>query len=1506
MTSGLDPMADTDELAQALDAVERHEAQFLSWGIIDRTLSSDELDELIASADVSDADQVRRGLLRTNLVTRVKYTSPPEYRSRMAEGVRLFAHLKQLFPSKPWRGAPNLVADFRFMVRPRRFAKRDQTVAQLIERLGGPALDHRAAHAVHRLLGAEGDLKQRTLSRFQVDATNVILQGLKSPTDQACIVSAGTGQGKTLAFYLPTLLHLVQRSGAEAGTSVLAVYPRNELLKDQLLATLREVRRLQVPGQRSKIRIGTYFGPTPNFAGSKLDAHYGWKWSSPLKGYACPFLVCPGPVNGDSCGGRLVWRDEDRKAHQAIERLICESCGEVIGDDVFTITRNRLGSSPSDILFTSTETLNRRLSDNWNRHIFGVGPKAAFPPRLILLDEAHTYVGTMGAQAAYVLRRWRSQVKGPVMWVGLSATLREAQRYFSSLTGVDLDRVTEVAPHPGDSIEKGHEYQLLVRGDPASQTALLSTSIQSLMLVMRLLDPLDGNGSGLLGSKVFAFCDNLDLVNRLYRQLLDAEGRTPFGKPNPNRQGSLALLRSEAHNLAAEDWPSRDGDGQAWWLIDQIRPSATQPQVGRTSSQDSGVTQGAELVVATASLEVGYDDPDVGAVLQHKAPRDVAQFVQRRGRAGRSQQMRPWTVVVLSDYGRDRLAYQSYEQLFDPLLPPKTLPLSNRSVQRMQATFAVMDWIAVQAERQGKKLGFVRDELAAPVSAQGVSDGQRVAVAERQAWEANLLSSLLEEGGPRFDLEEFLMDSLGLSIDTIRLLLWQGPRSVLLEAVPTVIRRLESDWHAVVNGQGVPHGDRFKRNDPLPEFLPSNLFSDLSLPEISVEAPEDYDAAADTAEPAFLALNQFAPGNVTFRYAVKKTRGLWIDPRAPDSPGFLEIGGALLSGGETLCELEGSDGRLVPVIRPYQVNPTVPEVAISSTSSGRLDWKVKIEPDLGAIEAPLPEGSPWLSLIESASFFVQAAEGGVRVLRYALGGRSEIGVQGNRQLLGYEFRNAGEPVAGGIELDVDGVEVRILPPANIDGFRLDSDEHRLRQLTQDWFHQQVANGFQGNETVNHFLSLRIAELGLAAVARAVAGGEFTSIEDLSWSDAEWKERVLGAFDLSLQGLRPSDEDESESPLRSRIDSIFEPEGAADILRHALSSAGAGVTAEWYPYIRQRFAVSVGAAIGSALQSMLPEFDVDEELHVDLIENENGSVSIWLTESTVGGGGITESFYAVYAEDPRRFWHVVTSALEAPDAEQVVEGMTTVAMDLEQGNLSDLARAYRGATDGASSLRLWMDLMGQIAHRGIAPSHSLSVALATRMFRAGTSAQSDAAIAAALRRWKEVELDLDIAVDHRTACGILADDEEIARLMRTAVPEASADQDKSWVFNVLLGILWASPESLRPSALQVPNPYVDDAPASERTLVLDWLEDDMTKIDATTAQWRGLVDSVLSSIGRCVLVVPVGEESSVRVALLDIVTEPVEVGALLLFPKVTGSRRRGGTIEVTVELNEAPQ
>ena len=97
--------------------------------------------------------------------------------------------------------------------------------------------------------------------------------------------------------------------------------------------------------------------------------------------------------------------------------------------------------------------------------------------------------------------------------------------------------------------------------------------------------------------------------------------------------------------------------------------------------------------------------------------------------------------------------------------------------------------------------------------------------------------------------------------------LWEAPRSLLLEAVTTLVRRLFRQWRLAFPGDGrrTRPPDRFH---PLPDFVPRNLFSDLSLPEVRVISPAtvNHEERTETM-PVLQALNQLVPGRVTRRFA---------------------------------------------------------------------------------------------------------------------------------------------------------------------------------------------------------------------------------------------------------------------------------------------------------------------------------------------------------------------------------------------------------------------------------------------------------------------------------------------------------------------------------------------------------------------------------------------------------------------------------------------------------------
>src|SRR5206468_4125230 len=94
------------------------------------------------------------------------------------------------------------------------------------------------------MLGDDGTQVGRHLARFQLETAQRILRGLRGGRRGGTIITAGTGSGKTLAFYLPALAWLAGELDGVAGTRIVAIYPRNELLKDQLAQCLAEVDRI--------------------------------------------------------------------------------------------------------------------------------------------------------------------------------------------------------------------------------------------------------------------------------------------------------------------------------------------------------------------------------------------------------------------------------------------------------------------------------------------------------------------------------------------------------------------------------------------------------------------------------------------------------------------------------------------------------------------------------------------------------------------------------------------------------------------------------------------------------------------------------------------------------------------------------------------------------------------------------------------------------------------------------------------------------------------------------------------------------------------------------------------------------------------------------------------------------------------------------------------------------------------------------------------------------------
>ncbi|MFC4034625.1 protein DpdJ [Streptomyces polygonati] len=1496
---------------ELLNRLEDLELPLLAWGMTEGALSQDDVLDTIEEVRGEDlpgtpvgtsAQEILSELRSLALIFRVPSAadSSHRYRTRLAETLRLAVGLRQLFPPRRgqdwsgdapppgwWRQSPRLVADYRLHVRHRRYPTRNIDVADALKELR--ALPH-WGELQERVATAQ--LQGFKLARFQMEATQAIYTSLARRASRGVIVGAGTGSGKTLAFYLPAFAAIAAgiRSGAPGRVHTLALYPRKELLRDQLREAVQVASRVEDvlrEGGKRPIRIGALYGDTPwNASDDRLTKSAAPRaWTRIGDSVVCPFLPCPNP---ECANGDLLWYDQDRNAGK--ERLSCNRCRYQVQDGRLALTRDSLKRNPPDLLFTTTEMLNQCSSDGYLEHLLGWRGGAV--PSLVLLDEVHTYTGVHGAQVALLLRRWREAAKKPVTFVGLSATLRDADRFFAQLVGLRQSDVESVAPldDAQSMTSEGREYAIALRGDPVSGTSLLSTSIQAAMLFGRTLDP-EGD-SFLYGSTGFLFTDDLDVTNRFYKNLRDAEGGQNHRGQRTNRRspGVLAGLRSRE----LPEPQARYEEAQSWDIVEEIGHELDPTlrihplRIGRTSSQDVGVDHAANLTVATASLEVGFNDPRVGLVLQHKAPRNAASFIQRRGRAGRERGTRPLTVVTLSDYGRDRLAYQGYETLFAPEVSVTNLPLHNRYVLKIQGAQALLDWAGRMMRTKGIYRGDPRKLLTAPkggsVSANYVTEHEALAA---------ILAELLSDQRAQDHLAKHLVRALQISPDEAQAVMWEQPRSILLAVAPTALRRLRSNWKPVRTDPGASEGAM------LPEYITRALFEPLNLPEVSLALPFEHGGVESM--PIGRALAEAVPGRVSRRFGhARDEHRTWL-PLPPEGSNTIDLRDMVADGQpQGSWQPHGQSTTTYAVVRPQRISLLEPPRDIADQSQATPVWgtQIVIPDDVPLGDGPVPKPSAWQQRIDSVGFATHAAGNPIEVRRLTTGAKCEVryehGGSENRRVQ-YELR--GEPAALGFRLGVDAARFQLKPLNFRDpevGRFLASPQWRALAFTQTVAEDPDLAGIS-----NTFQRDRLAQIYLTAFALVGFETEGTATEvRATLMNGGWSQDLAQVFQVLYRDADVSEQAVDNDRLVAGLSALAHDDTViAAVDRASELLVAPDITSATAALAQRAYRDTVAAAILSATQRACTHAQ-DGDLIVDTLPGDHPEAlsEVWLSETSVGGLGLVEYLVRYYSEDPRRFWELVTSSLAPSEYEYVDATLTRLLRHVTAqptGTAAQAMEALRSGASAADTLAALEQLRQEWTRLDGPPRHAAVAALSTRLLRPGSGPATDMDALALVNAWTDLERRLGVEVDARVVAYAVGS----GRLSLPGGRALNADQVSS--------MLWPRGRQARIQDLQHYQPYAA-SPVLERLLVQAAHDDRLPRIDVTDPTWVQRYQAELTVNSAVELVCPGGNEAAMAQALSYVPVIRVDRDVLGIYGEVRGILRQENQIRVRVELREASQ
>ena len=1053
------------------------------------------------------------------------------------------------------------------------------------------------------------------------------------------------------------------------------------------------------------------------------------------------------------------------------------------------------------------------------------------------------------------------------------------------------------------------------------------------MLLPRLLDPPGATStSGAFGRRAFLFTDDLDVTNRLFDDLRDAEAYTIFGRPDAARS-PLANVRS-----AGVDAAIRDVEGQRWRICEDLgHPLDRRLIVGRTTSQDAGVNQSANIVVATAALEVGFNDPLVGAVIQHKAPRGMASFLQRKGRAGRDRQMRPITLTILSDYGRDRAFYQAFEHLFDPSLEPQFLPISNPYILKIQAVFALFDWLG--ATTAGYEKAWQWDILSRPHAQQSAAVR---AVLERTR--AKLTQLVQGDQTTVEELRSYLTGALGIERSVADTLLWEAPRSLLLEAVPTLVRRLFRDWQLAVPGS-VQKQDLQVDFHPLPDFVPRSLFNDLNLPEVRVIIPAATANLQERVEhmPIVQALNQLPPGRVTRRFAFERgglSHWVPVDPSFPEQRRRIsdyavehEFVGSFAG---TLNDRVGGPALLV--FRPLTVRlDTVARAKALPSSNARLLWQSDIAAEGDPLNVPVPLRSEWRNHVRAINFYLHRFRSSVSVRRFAATAQANVRTLKDDFPVTVHFDSDDDrPSAVGFVLEADGLRLEVkLPDAEtLLNNVLPQDVLAMAKLA--YLRDLIRFDPDLPEDLNLFQRDWLIQFLLAALLADAATNDRPLAETIL--DLLDDSRIVSVFreviDLSLGAIPPSSPDADETEDSDAEDDVDAhpttgPAGAGrgsggrlqqglllqlarPIVRERLRALAAQLlmpdSAAFGPWLRRLVLETLGEALLQACITAAPRKATVDTLVVDIRDDPASEVaSVWISETTLGGAGVLEAFAERLASEPRLFFSALDAALTPTDLELVDGGLREIlTLTINDSEIAEQMALLRTTKSHGERAILWQELSHHLAQRGgIDLSHALSVSLNNRLLRAGSGPQLDQLLLDLQLHWDATQAKFGIAIGLREYAYIASCDKTLAASVRTflsATLPAAAIAHVT-VLSAITSLLWPRANEVRQRALQSFNPFRQARstdPAVVRHLLLNRA---IATITFGDTDWQALLIAAFEAQGTARLDCENANTASFRKALVRLAATPVSIGVLQFFPAIERVERADGRMFATLTLRE---
>jgi hypothetical protein len=653
--------------------------------------------------------------------------------------------------------------------------------------------------------------------------------------------------------------------------------------------------------------------------------------------------------------------------------------------------------------------------------------------------------------------------------------------------------------------------------------------------------------------------------------------------------------------------------------------------------------------------------------------------------------------------------------------------------------------------------------------------------------------------------------------------------------------------------------------------------------------------------PQIRSLREFMPGNVTRHFGGDREvhgRRHWVSlPEDQQTVNVEDVYKATYLG-----EVPDRTGSNTPLYRALEVPLVTPPGPVKDYSTVSPDWQVHLTTltkgrsvDLGA--------SGWDRVGLEATVHSHGTGGGVRIRRYAHSARGHL-VEGREVTpVQLQFNNDdAQLVALGIEIDVDALCLRLqIPPANDRPDRMERSDRQVRLLEEADLPSVL--GPNRRSALLSALHLVIAEVD-----------EDRAESFRSFSDRKLSGLLVGALarlgmsSLDEGDVLPPEEDEEDADNVTFTD-LGQWCASAPVIAALRSAAECSWQPDrdevWRAWRHQQLAHTVATIWLEAACRACPDID-SNDLIVDVdprgVHEPDGYIEVWVSETAPGGNGQVELLHHQLSSDPIRFLRFLERVLQPSDIElldfEIREVIESLVID---GEVASLAGQLRDAWDNSHEAvkSAFESLKAKMRTKGLDPCRMVWITLMSRVLAPGADQGLPGKVLELLEAWDALEDALCLEVDPATFVATIPEDDPVKAVFRIPEEAELAHRNRK-----IGNFFWLRERRASQVYRSAPNlfgllPSIDVA--SLRSLVVS--ETNKLYADELGFEQFREIQEELAKHGVVDVVVPATNADRVKKFLVQSQAEPVEFGALHLYPRVMKLSRTDGRITLRIALDE---